>query len=87
MTGTGSKVMTTGQKREATVIIYEATGLSQRRACRLAGLPLSTYRYEAQRPATDAHLSGRIITYSGRGLTLRIMAQIGPWSTGGLRSP
>jgi len=39
----------------------DATGLSQRRACRLTGLPLSTSRYDAQRPAADAHLSGRII--------------------------
>ena len=38
----------------------EAAGLSQRRACRLTGLSLSTYSYEAQRPAADAHLSGRI---------------------------
>lgn len=38
-----------------------ATGLSQRRACRLTGLSLPTCRYEAQCPATDAHLSGRII--------------------------
>ena len=38
----------------------DATGLSQRRACRLTGLPLSTCRYDAQRPAADAHLSGRI---------------------------
>ncbi len=37
-----------------------ATGLSQRRACRITGLPLSTCRYDAQRPAADAHLSGRI---------------------------
>ncbi len=37
-----------------------ATGLSQRRACRLTGLSLSTCLYEAQRPAADAHLSGRI---------------------------
>jgi len=37
-----------------------ATGLSQRRACRLTGLSLSTCRYEVQRPASDAHLSGRI---------------------------
>ncbi len=36
------------------------TGLSQRRACRLTGLSMSTSRYEAQRPASDAHLSGRI---------------------------
>ncbi len=38
----------------------DATGLSQRRACRLTGLSLSTCRYEAQRPAADVHLSGRI---------------------------
>ena len=38
----------------------DATGLSQRRACMLIGLSLSTCRYEAQRPAADAHLSGRI---------------------------
>ena len=38
----------------------DATGLSQRRACRLTGLSLSTCRYEAQRPSADAHLSGRI---------------------------
>ena len=38
----------------------DATGLSQRRACRLTGLSLSTCRYEAQRLAADAHLSGRI---------------------------
>lgn len=38
----------------------DASGLSQRRACRLTGLSLSTCRYEAQRPAADAHLSGRI---------------------------
>jgi transposase InsO family protein len=38
----------------------DATGLSQRRACMLTGLSLSTCRYEAQRPAADAHLSGRI---------------------------
>ncbi|CAX53596.1 Integrase, catalytic region (plasmid) [Erwinia billingiae Eb661] len=37
-----------------------ATGLSQRRAYRLTGLSLSTCRYEVQRPASDAHLSGRI---------------------------
>ena len=38
----------------------DVTGLSQRRACRLTGLPLSTCRYEAQRPPADEHLSGRI---------------------------
>ena len=38
----------------------EAAGLPQRRACRLESLSLSTYRYSAQRPAADAHLSGRI---------------------------
>jgi len=35
-------------------------GLSQRRACRLAGLSLSTCRCSAQRPAADAQLSLRI---------------------------
>lgn len=38
----------------------EATGLSQRRVCRLAGLSLSTCRYAVQRPAADAQLSTRI---------------------------
>jgi len=38
----------------------DAIGLSQLRACRLTGLSLSACRYDAQRPATDAHLSGRI---------------------------
>lgn len=38
----------------------DATGLSQRCASRLTGLSLSTCRYEAQRPSSDAHLSGRI---------------------------
>jgi len=38
----------------------EASGLSQRRACRLAALSLSTCRYSAQRPAADAQLSLRI---------------------------
>ncbi len=41
--------------------MYDTTGLSQRRACRLTGLTLSTHRYEARRPALDVHLSGRII--------------------------
>ncbi len=41
----------------------DATGLSQRRACLLTGLSLSTCRYEAQRPAADAHLSGRITSW------------------------
>jgi putative transposase len=40
--------------------MYDATGLSQRRACWLTGLSLPTYRYDTQRPAADAHLSGRI---------------------------
>ena len=38
----------------------DATGLSQRRACRLTGLSLPTCRYEARRPAADMHLSERI---------------------------
>jgi len=42
------------------VLMCYATGLSQRRACRLTGLSLSICRYDAQRPAPDAHLSGRI---------------------------
>lgn len=40
--------------------MYEAADLSQSRACRLSGLPLSTCRYAAQRPAADAQLSVRI---------------------------
>ncbi|WP_144243205.1 IS3-like element ISYen3 family transposase [Yersinia enterocolitica] len=56
----GRKLLTTDQKREAVMLMCDATGLSQRRACRLTGLSLSTCRYEAQRPAADAHLSGRI---------------------------
>ena len=47
-------------KLEAVVLMCDAIGLSQRRACRLTGLSLSTCRYDAQRPAADAHLSGRI---------------------------
>lgn len=42
------------------MLMCDATGLSQRRACRFTGLSLSTCRYEAHRPAADAHLSGRI---------------------------
>ncbi|MET4057708.1 transposase InsO family protein [Pantoea agglomerans] len=38
----------------------DEAGLSQRRACRLAGLSLSTCRYSVQRPAADAQLSLRI---------------------------
>jgi len=38
----------------------DATSLSQRPACRLTGLSLPTCLYEAQRPAADVHLSGRI---------------------------
>ncbi|HHA1259768.1 TPA: IS3 family transposase [Enterobacter asburiae] len=56
----GRKLLTTDQKREAVEFMCDATGLSQRRACRLTGLSLSTCRYKAQRPAADAHLSGRI---------------------------
>jgi len=55
-----AKVLTTDQKREVVVLICDATGLSKRRACGLTGLSLSTCRYDAQRPAADAHLSGRI---------------------------
>jgi putative transposase len=56
----GPKGLTTGQKREAVVLMCYTAGLSQRRACRLTGLSLSTCRYDAQLPAADAHLSGRI---------------------------
>ncbi|HHA2229976.1 TPA: IS3 family transposase [Enterobacter ludwigii] len=56
----GRKLLTTDQKREAVVVMCDATGLSQRRGCRLTGLSLSTCRYDAQRPSSDAHLSGRI---------------------------
>ncbi|HBS6754083.1 TPA: IS3-like element ISKpn34 family transposase, partial [Klebsiella pneumoniae] len=56
----GRKLLTTDQKREAVEVMCEAKGLSQRRACRLAGLSLSTCRYSAQRPAADAQLSLRI---------------------------
>ena len=42
------------------VLMCDAIGLSQRRACRLTDLSLSTCRYAAQRPSVDAHLSGRI---------------------------
>ncbi|AHE46591.1 Insertion element IS3 family [Klebsiella pneumoniae subsp. pneumoniae Kp13] len=52
--------MTIDQKREAVVLMCDATGLSQRRTCRLTGLSLSTCRYDAQRPSADARLSGRI---------------------------
>lgn len=38
----------------------DAAALSHRRDCWLTGLSLSTCRYDAQRPAADAHLSGRI---------------------------
>ncbi len=39
--------------------MYDLTGLSQRRACRLTGLSLSTCRYKAQHPSSDVYLSGR----------------------------
>jgi putative transposase len=42
------------------MLMCDATGMSQRRACRLTGLSLSTCRYEAHRPAADAHYQGRI---------------------------
>ena len=56
--------MTTDQKREAVEFMCDATGLSQRRACRFTGLSLSTCCYEAQRLENDAHLSGRITELS-----------------------
>ena len=42
------------------VLMCDATGLLQRRACRLTGLSLLTCRYDSQRAAADAYLSGRI---------------------------
>ena len=45
------------------MLMCDATGLSQRRACRLTGLSLSTCRYEAHRPAADAHLSGASLSW------------------------
>ena len=42
------------------MLVCDATDQWQRRAWRLTGLSLSTCRYDAQRPADDAHLSGRI---------------------------
>ncbi len=50
----------TDQKREAVVLMCDVTVLSQRRACMLTGLSLSTCRYKVQRPAADAYLSGCI---------------------------
>ena len=55
----GRKVLTTDQKREAVEVMCEATDLSLRRACRLAGLSLYTCRYSVQRPVADAQLSVR----------------------------
>ncbi len=42
----------------------DVTGLSQRHASRLTGLSLSICRYDAHRPAADAHLSGRITEHA-----------------------
>ncbi len=42
------------------ILMCDATDLSQRRASRHTDLTLSTCLYEAQRPPSDAHLSGRI---------------------------
>lgn len=52
--------MAADQKREAVTVMCKATGLPQRRACRLTGLFLTTCRYDAHRSATDAYLSERI---------------------------
>ncbi len=41
-------------------VMCETAGLSQRRACRLEDLSLSTCRYSAQRQAADTQLSLRI---------------------------
>lgn len=58
----------------------DATGLSQRRACRLTGLSLSTCRYDVQRPAADAHLLGRIteLALERRRFGYRRIWQLGP---------
>ena len=56
----GRKYRRQVRKREAVEFMCDATGLSQRRACRPTGLSLSICRYEAQRPATSAQLSGHI---------------------------
>jgi hypothetical protein len=56
----GPEVLTTDLKRETVVLICDPIGLSQRRACRLTGLSLSTCRYDAKRPAADVHLLERI---------------------------
>lgn len=53
-------LLTTDQKREAVIVMCKATSLSQRHACKLTSLSLSTCRYEALRPMANAHLSGRI---------------------------
>jgi len=53
-------LLTTDPKREAVEVICEATVLSQRRACRLAGLSLLTCRCSVQRRAANAQLSIRI---------------------------
>ena len=45
----------------------DATCLSQRRACRITGLSLSTCRYDAQRPSADVHLTERQEQESARG--------------------
>jgi putative transposase len=47
-------------KREAVVVMREATGVSERRACRLAGLSRSAFRYEARTRPDDAVLSERL---------------------------
>lgn len=42
------------------MLMCDETELSQLRACRLTGLSLSIWRYDAHRSVADAHLSGRI---------------------------
>jgi len=42
------------------MLMCDATGLSQRRACSLTGSSLSTCCYQPHRTSADAHLSGRI---------------------------
>jgi len=57
--GSGAKVLTTDQKREAVMLLVDTNGQSQPDACRLTDLSLSICRYDAQRPTADVHSSER----------------------------
>lgn len=63
---------------KAVRFMCDAIGLSQRRACRLTDLSLSTCRYGVPRPAVDAHLSGRIteLALERRRLAYRRICQL-----------